>query len=108
MRDMPRCCYVYVLRSIADHQFYVGLTRDLTHDLVERIQTTTKLDPIPHLTCVCHQEDEIESILIRYAKTCIGNILALAGDPPRGCSYDKSGDALQHAIDLVKFIRRFN
>src|SRR5712671_7977948 len=85
-----------------------GSTRDLTHDLVERIQTATKLDPIPHLTCVCHKEDEIESILIRYAKTCIGNILALGGDPPRGCSYDKSGDAFQHAIDLVKFIRRFN
>ncbi len=85
-----------------------GSTRDLTHDLVERIQTTTKLDPIPHLTCVCHKEHEIESILIRYAKTCIGNILALGGDPPRGCSYDKSGDAFQHAIDLVKFIRRFN
>src|SRR5437870_10402552 len=29
MRDMPKYCYVYVLRSLADHQFYVGLTRDL-------------------------------------------------------------------------------
>jgi putative endonuclease len=26
---MPKCCYVYVLRSLADGQFYVGLTRDL-------------------------------------------------------------------------------
>jgi methylenetetrahydrofolate reductase (NADPH) len=85
-----------------------GSTRDLTHDLVERIQTTTKLDPIPHLTCVCHQEDEVGAILRRYAKTCIGNILALGGDPPRACAYDRSGDAFQHASDLVKFIRRFN
>ena len=85
-----------------------GSTRDLTHDLVERIQNTTKLDPIPHLTCVCHSEAEIESILRRYAKSCIGNILALGGDPPRECAYDKSGDAFQHATDLVKFIRRFN
>src|SRR5436189_3997023 len=37
-----------------------GSTRDLTHDLVERIQHTTKLDPIPHLTCVCHNEEEIK------------------------------------------------
>jgi methylenetetrahydrofolate reductase (NADH) len=37
-----------------------GSTRDLTHDLVERIQHTTKLDPIPHLTCVCHNEQEID------------------------------------------------
>ncbi len=85
-----------------------GSTRELTHNLVERIQTTTKLDPIPHLTCVCHKEDEIEAILNRYAKTCIGNILALGGDAPRACAYDKSGDAFQHASDLVKFIKKFN
>ncbi|MDQ6622779.1 MAG: methylenetetrahydrofolate reductase [NAD(P)H] [Verrucomicrobiota bacterium] len=85
-----------------------GSTRELTHDLVERIQNTTKLDPIPHLTCVCHKEAEIEAILQRYATHCIGNILALGGDPPRGCVYDKSSDTFQHAIDLVKFIRRFN
>jgi methylenetetrahydrofolate reductase (NADPH) len=85
-----------------------GSTRELTHDLVERIQNTTKLDPIPHLTCVCHSEAEIESILQRYAKSCIGNILALGGDPPRGLPYNKSGDAFQNASELVKFIRRFN
>src|ERR1700749_2653448 len=48
-----------------------GSTRDLTHDLVERIQTTTKLDPIPHLTCVCHKKEEIEAILARYARASI-------------------------------------
>jgi methylenetetrahydrofolate reductase (NADPH) len=85
-----------------------GSTRDLTHDLVERIQHTTKLDPIPHLTCVCHNEQEVEEILIRYAKSAIGNILALGGDGPAGIPYDKSRDSFQHAIDLVKFIRRFN
>src|SRR3954451_13271512 len=85
-----------------------GSTRDLTHDLVERIQNTTKLDPIPHLTCVCHNEEEIESILHRYAKSKIGNILALGGDRPRGIPYDKSRDSFQHAADLVKAIRRFN
>src|SRR6266571_11502 len=85
-----------------------GSTRDLTHDLVERIQHTTKLDPIPHLTCICHNEDEIEAILLRYARSAIGNILALGGDRPHDIPYDKSRDSFQHAIDLVKFIRRFN
>ena len=85
-----------------------GSTRELTHDLVERIQHTTKLDPIPHLTCVCHNEQEIETILLRYAKSVIGNILALGGDRPVGMAYDKSRDSFQHAIDLVKFVRRFN
>ena len=85
-----------------------GSTRDLTHDLVERIKTTTKLNPIPHLTCVCHSESEIDAILRRYAQSAISNILALGGDPPRDIPYDKSGDFFQHAVDLVKFIRRFN
>ena len=85
-----------------------GSTRELTHDLVERIQHTTKLDPIPHLTCVCHNEEEIEAILLRYAKSAIGNILALGGDRPTGMAYDKSRDSFQHAVDLVNFIRRFN
>src|ERR1700747_2543587 len=85
-----------------------GSTRDLTHDLVERIQHTTKLNPIPHLTCVCHNEEEIEAILRRYAKAAIGNILALGGDRPLEIAYDKSRDSFRHAIDLVKFIRRFN
>ena len=85
-----------------------GSTRELTHDLVERIRHTTKLDPIPHLTCVCHNEEEIETILLRYAKSVIGNILALGGDRPIGMAYDKSRDSFQHAIDLVKFVRHFN
>src|SRR5437764_12653472 len=85
-----------------------GSTRELTHDLVERIQHTTKLDAIPHLTCVCHNQEEIERILLRYAKSVIGNILALGGDRPAGMAYHKSRDSFQHAIDLVNFVRRFN
>jgi len=85
-----------------------GSTRDLTHDLVERIKQTTKLDPVPHLTCVCHNEQEIELILRRYARAAIANILALGGDRPPGVPDHKARDSFPHAIDLVKFIRRFN
>jgi methylenetetrahydrofolate reductase (NADH) len=85
-----------------------GSTRQLTHDLVERIQHTTKLDPIPHLTCICHNEKEIEAILLRYARSAVGNILALGGDRPAEMTYDNTRDSFQHAIDLVKFVRRFN
>ncbi len=66
------------------------------------------VDPIPHLTCICHNEEEIEAVLLRYAKSAIGNILALGGDRPTGMAYDQSRDSFRHAIDLVKFIRRFN
>ena len=86
-----------------------GSTRQLTHDLVVRLKQTTTLDPIPHLTCVGHTEQEIEEILTKYAEAGVSNTLALGGDPPRGVeSYDRAKDAFQHAADLVRFIRRFN
>ena len=44
-----------------------GSTRQLTHDLVLRLKQTTTLDPIPHLTCVCHSQQEIEEIEARVA-----------------------------------------
>ena len=39
-----------------------GSTRELTHDLVLRLKTTSTLDPIPHLTCVGHNESVIAAI----------------------------------------------
>ncbi len=86
-----------------------GSTRQLTHDLVVRLKQTTTLDPIPHLTCVCHCEAEIDEILAKYAEAGISNILALGGDPPRGIeNYARENDAFQHAAELVTFTRRFN
>ncbi|MCC6884503.1 MAG: methylenetetrahydrofolate reductase [NAD(P)H] [Verrucomicrobiales bacterium] len=85
-----------------------GSTRELTHDLVVRLKRETTLDPIPHLTCVCHQSREIDEILERYASEGVGNVLALRGDPPRGLTaYDRSKDAFQYAADLVSHIRSF-
>jgi methylenetetrahydrofolate reductase (NADPH) len=83
-----------------------GSTRQLTHDLVLRIKTTTSLEPIPHLTCVCHQKEEIAEILDRYAAAGVSNILALGGDPPRDKpDYDRRQDAFQYASGLVGFVR---
>ena len=86
-----------------------GSTRDQTHDLVMRLHRETQLDPVPHLTCVCHRRDEIERIIQRYAEAQISNILALHGDPPAGMpDYDRSADDFKYAVDLVKAIRTFN
>lgn len=86
-----------------------GSTRDATHDLVVRVKEETPIDPVPHLTCVCHSEEEIDQILSRYATAKVSNILALGGDPPRNMpDYDRNTDAFKHAADLVTFIRRFN
>ena len=86
-----------------------GSTRELTHDLVLRLKTETALDPIPHLTCVGHNEEEITSILERYAQAGVSNILALRGDPPRDRpDYDHSHDTFPHAAALVSFIKKFS
>ncbi|MEM9418120.1 MAG: methylenetetrahydrofolate reductase [NAD(P)H] [Planctomycetota bacterium] len=85
-----------------------GSTRELTHDLVERIKTTTDTSAVPHLTCVCHSDTDIQEILERYASIGVSNLLALGGDPPRNLeNYSKADDHFQHAADLVKFIREF-
>jgi len=85
-----------------------GATRELTHDLVMRIHRETSLDPIPHLTSVCHTDREIAEILEKYAQAGIANILALGGDPPRDMpGYRREQDAFHHAADLVRFIRDF-
>ncbi len=86
-----------------------GSTREMTHDLVVRIKAETGIDTTPHLTCVCHSEADIQSILERYAAAGVSNILALGGDPPRNIThYNRADDAFQHAADLVAFIQKFN
>ena len=85
-----------------------GSTRELTHELVLRLKTSSTLDPVPHLTCVGHTEAEIASILERYAAAGVSNILALRGDPPRDqLDYDHSRDTFPQAVDLVRFIKKF-
>jgi methylenetetrahydrofolate reductase (NADPH) len=86
-----------------------GSTRERTHNLVTRIKDTTSLDAVPHLTCVCHTQDDIARILERYAAHGVSNILALGGDPPRDVPhYDRSKEAFPHAVDLVNAITAFN
>lgn len=82
-----------------------GSTRTRTRDLVCHLASETKLDPIPHLTCVGHTKDEINSILQEYATVGIDNILALRGDMPTEGSSD--GD-YAHAADLIDAIHQFD
>ena len=86
-----------------------GSTRELTDGLVDRIMRETELETIPHLTCVCHDAAELDSILARWTESGVGNILALAGDPPRDRpDYDRTQDACRYAADLVAYIKNFS
>ena len=86
-----------------------GTTRENTHALVLRLVRETRLNTVPHLTCIGHSTAEIDEILQRYAEAKIFNILALRGDvpidPPSG--WTPEGD-FQHAVDLVQHIKRFS
>ncbi len=84
-----------------------GSTRDLTHNLVLKIQNQTNLTVIPHLTCVGSTVEEIHSILTRYKENDIKNIMALRGDPPIGSSrFIKHEGGFQYASELVAYIRK--
>jgi methylenetetrahydrofolate reductase (NADPH) len=86
-----------------------GGTRDLTNDLVLRIRRETKLETIPHLTCVCHTQAEIDEVLAKWAASGVSNILALSGDLPAGKKdWDRSKDAFRYAAGLVGHIAKFN
>ncbi|MBN1603107.1 MAG: methylenetetrahydrofolate reductase [NAD(P)H] [Chitinispirillaceae bacterium] len=84
-----------------------GSTRDLTHELVLRIQKETNLTVISHLTCVGSSRDEIHSILQKYHDNGIMNIMVLRGDPPKNnpC-FVKHPDGFEHAAELVAFIKK--
>lgn len=86
-----------------------GSTRDLTHDLVLRLKRETSVDPVPHLTCVGHSEEEIEAIVHRYRAAGVSNILALGGDPPKDRpQYDRNNDRFRRATDLVSYLAGYN
>jgi methylenetetrahydrofolate reductase (NADPH) len=84
-----------------------GSTRELTHDLVVRINKETNLTVVPHLTCVCSTKQDVEHIVGTYADNGIENIMALGGDVPkdRDCSVPQ-GEGFPHAADLVAFIKK--
>ncbi len=85
-----------------------GGTRELTNEVVLRILKETGIATVPHLTCVCHQQDEIDRILETWAHANVGTILALSGDVPRDrTGWDRSKDAFRYAADLVKHIKNF-
>ncbi|MBN1614076.1 MAG: methylenetetrahydrofolate reductase [NAD(P)H] [Deltaproteobacteria bacterium] len=83
-----------------------GSTRELTRDLVVRIQRETKLTVVSHLTCVGACRDEIEEILTKYRSSGIENVMALRGDPPAGQTrFVKSEGGFAYASELVAFIK---
>ncbi len=83
-----------------------GSTRELTHDLLIRIQEETRLTVVSHMTCVGSPKEDIGGILDRYHAHGILNIMALRGDPPKGeATFQQPEGGFAHAAELVAFIK---
>jgi methylenetetrahydrofolate reductase (NADPH) len=80
-----------------------GSTREMTHDIVTRINRETPLIAMAHLTCAAHTRAELTDIVTRYDDAGIRNILALRGDPPK--DLDLPPGDLSHATDLIDLVR---
>lgn len=86
-----------------------GTTRDKTHNLVTKLQKETDLCIVAHLTCVNSSKEEVKSIINRYNKKGIFNILALRGDLPAGIKiYNKDGLGFDYAFELVSYIKKIS
>ena len=80
-----------------------GGTLKNTRHFVLRILQETPLVPMPHLTCVDQNRDELKAILEDYMKLGIENVLALRGDPPKGAEkFTPPKDGFCYAKDLVQ------
>ncbi len=83
-----------------------GSTRDLTIDLVRRIQQDFGIETMAHLTCVGSNREEIREVVDRLAGSGIQNVLALRGDPPKGQSaFSAVEGGFRHASELAAFLR---
>ena len=80
-----------------------GSTREMTHDIVTRINRETSLTAMAHLTCAAHTRAELNEIVTRYRDAGIENILVLGGDPPKDLNLPPG--ELAHATDLIDLVR---
>lgn len=80
-----------------------GSTRDVTREIVVGINNRWPFPAMPHLTCIGHTRAELTALLDAYVEAGIGDVLALAGDPPADGSH-APGD-FTYASELVELVR---
>jgi methylenetetrahydrofolate reductase (NADPH) len=78
-------------------------SRARTTAVVEDIQRTTTLTPMPHLTCVAHPRMELGEVMGGFRALGMDNLLALGGDPlPEAQAFTE----VRYASELVQLARR--
>lgn len=80
-----------------------GGTRDKTLEIVTRLHREYLLDVMCHLTVVGQSKDEVRGVLRALQANQIENLIALAGDPPRGeTDWRPHPEGFHYSTDLVE------
>jgi methylenetetrahydrofolate reductase (NADPH) len=83
-----------------------GSSRDKTVELVTQIKQRTGIEPMAHITCVGHTQDDLRGILDKLKAAKIENVLPLRGDPPQGqTTFQAVPGGFSYASEFVEFIR---
>jgi methylenetetrahydrofolate reductase (NADPH) len=84
-----------------------GSTRQLTVELVGRIQRDVGIEAMAHLTCVGATQAELGGVLEQLEQAGVGNVIALRGDPPKGeTSFVATPGGFANASELVGFAKQ--
>lgn len=84
-----------------------GSTRDRTLKYARTLQNEFGFDIMPHLTCVGHSRDELQTIINEFKNSGFNRIMALRGDPPKGESnFIPHPEGLGYANALVQLVRQ--
>lgn len=112
-KDMPISTILDTLEALEDLKpDFISVTygaggsnSNRTVEIASLIKEKYKVEALAHLTCIVSKEEEIDSILSDLKYKNIENIMALRGDIPKDCTYDKPLK-YKYAKDLVEKINR--
>ncbi|WP_127115108.1 methylenetetrahydrofolate reductase [NAD(P)H] [Shimia sediminis] len=80
-----------------------GTTRDLTRDAVATLHKSSGLNVAAHLTCVNATREETLRIADEFAAAGVREIVALRGDPPKGCAnFEAHPEGFANSVELIE------
>lgn len=83
-----------------------GSTRERTAQISAMLKADFGFTVMPHLTCVGHSRDELETLADYIHTAGFRNVMALRGDPPKGTTeFKPAPNGLRYANELVALLK---